>query len=358
MVLKERNGDPGNPGETGNGIANISKTSTSGLVDTYTITFTDGTTTTFQVINGESGTTDYNDLENKPKINNVELNGNKSLQDLGVQPRGDYALNEDIPTKTSELQNDSGFITGYTETDPTVPSHVKNISQADISNWNDKSDFSGDYEDLDNQPSINGVTLLGNKTAEQLGITSSVCNLGRFSDYPQDNRLDLNKLTPGVYLLYRDVSNIYVKATYKDNEILGGYLLRESTLDNIYFLIMRNLITDDLSVGSYVGQFISFRVKDGASSMVKEESTAIEIYSDTIRINTGTVNTINTVTRDNSQTITGKKTFNTLPESSVVPTTDNQLVNKKYVDDSIGDTGISIENIQIINGELLVTYDR
>lgn len=194
-----------------------------------------------------------------------------------------------------------------------------------------------DYSDLDNQPSINGVTLLGNKTAEELGITGSVCNLGMFSDYPQDNRLDLNKLTPGVYLLYRDVSNIYVKATYKDNEILGGYLLRESTLDNIYFLIMRNLITDDLSVGSYVGQFISFRVKDGASSMVKEESTSIQIYSNTIRIDTGTVNTINTVTRDNSQTITGKKTFNTLPESSVVPTTDNQLVNKKYVDDNIGD---------------------
>lgn len=35
-----------------------------------------------------------------------------------------------------------------------------------------------------------------------------------------------------------------------------------------------------------------------------------------------------------SQTISGKKTFSVLPESSVVPTTDNQLVNKKYVDDT------------------------
>lgn len=30
-----------------------------------------------------------------------------------------------IPTKTSDLTNDSGFITGYTETDPTVPSWAK-----------------------------------------------------------------------------------------------------------------------------------------------------------------------------------------------------------------------------------------
>lgn len=49
---------------------------------------------------GSGGTTDYALLENKPQINSVELVGNKSLTDLGI----------DIPTKTSELENDSGFI--------------------------------------------------------------------------------------------------------------------------------------------------------------------------------------------------------------------------------------------------------
>ena len=41
------------------------------------------------------------------------------------------------------------------------------------------------------------------------------------------------------------------------------------------------------------------------------------------------------LTTSTSQTITSKKTFNKLPESSVTPTTNNQLVNKKYVDDSV-----------------------
>ena len=41
-----------------------------------------------------------------------------------------------------------------------------------------------------------------------------------------------------------------------------------------------------------------------------------------------------TLYAEGSQTITGTKTFNALPESSVTPTTNNQLVNKKYVDDS------------------------
>lgn len=35
----------------------------------------------------------------------------------------------DIPTKVSELTNDSGFITGYTETDPTVPAWAKSATK-------------------------------------------------------------------------------------------------------------------------------------------------------------------------------------------------------------------------------------
>lgn len=40
----------------------------------------------------------------------------------------------------------------------------------------------------------------------------------------------------------------------------------------------------------------------------------------------------NYVTLDGAQTISGKKTFSTLPESSKTPTTANQLINKNYVD--------------------------
>ncbi len=51
---------------------------------------------------GDSGTTNYNELENKPKINGFALVGNKSSADLGII----------IPDSTSDLTNDSGFITG------------------------------------------------------------------------------------------------------------------------------------------------------------------------------------------------------------------------------------------------------
>ena len=58
----------------------------------------------------------YNNILNKPQINNVTLSGNKTLANLGIQPAGNYAQSSDIPTNTSDLNNDSGFITNAVNT--------------------------------------------------------------------------------------------------------------------------------------------------------------------------------------------------------------------------------------------------
>ena len=66
-----------------------------------------------------------------------------------------FITSSSIPTQTSDLINDSGFISEYIETDPVFSiSAAAQISSDDISNWNNKSDFSGNYEDLSNQPTI------------------------------------------------------------------------------------------------------------------------------------------------------------------------------------------------------------
>lgn len=49
----------GADGVDGNGITSIVKTATVGLVDTYTITFDDGTTETYQITNGQNGSKWY-----------------------------------------------------------------------------------------------------------------------------------------------------------------------------------------------------------------------------------------------------------------------------------------------------------
>ena len=65
------------------------------------------------VLAGTSGVESYEKLYNKPAINGIELIGNKTPQDLGI---------------VSE------------ETDPTVPNHVKEITEQNIQEWDDKVD--------------------------------------------------------------------------------------------------------------------------------------------------------------------------------------------------------------------------
>ncbi|MBQ9387128.1 MAG: hypothetical protein IJU01_00525 [Lachnospiraceae bacterium] len=56
-------GRQGNPGMDGNGIVSVEKTSTSGLVDTYTIRYTKSIPTTFDVTNGKDGNPGLNGAE-------------------------------------------------------------------------------------------------------------------------------------------------------------------------------------------------------------------------------------------------------------------------------------------------------
>ena len=62
----------GTDGANGNGIESIAKTSTEGVVDTYTITFTDGTTTQFTVINGKDGKNGQSGVNGQNGVNGTD----------------------------------------------------------------------------------------------------------------------------------------------------------------------------------------------------------------------------------------------------------------------------------------------
>lgn len=65
------------------------------------------------VASSGSGTSDYNDLSNKPSINNKVLSGDKTLEELGIQPSGDYATRDEIPVLPDNIVIDPN----YTHTD-------------------------------------------------------------------------------------------------------------------------------------------------------------------------------------------------------------------------------------------------
>lgn len=77
-----------------------------------------GSTLEISSTGGSGGTSDYTDLSNKPKINNVELSGNKTTSDLGLFS-GDYndLSNKPtipvVPTNVSAFTNDAGYLTQH-----------------------------------------------------------------------------------------------------------------------------------------------------------------------------------------------------------------------------------------------------
>lgn len=88
------------------------------------------------------------------------------------------------------------------ESDPTVPDCVKNITEENIANWNNKSEFSGSYDDLTNKPIIpseytlptaSSDTLGGVKIGDGLSITDGVLSAAGGSSGTNDYNQLLNK---------------------------------------------------------------------------------------------------------------------------------------------------------------------
>lgn len=107
---------------------------------------------------GGGGTTDYNDLSNKPSINNVTLSGNKTSHDLGLMPEtnlaavatsGDY---DDLINKPV-IPDMSGYY-DKTETDELLADKANTADLAAVAT-------TGDYDDLLNKPSLATVATTG-----------------------------------------------------------------------------------------------------------------------------------------------------------------------------------------------------
>ena len=76
------------------------------------------------------------------------------------------------PTKVSDLTNDSGFITGYTETDPVFSaSAAAGITSSNIAGWNGKQDalVSGtNIKTINNQSLLGSGNITVSTTAAQI----------------------------------------------------------------------------------------------------------------------------------------------------------------------------------------------
>lgn len=112
---------------------------------------------------GSSGTTNYNALQNRPQINGVTLSGNKTTAQLGINATKDYTELQNIPT-----------LNGH--------SIVGTLTSSDLE--------INQYSAMIGKPSINNVTLNGNLSLSDLGITSVTVDsaLSATSTNPVENK--------------------------------------------------------------------------------------------------------------------------------------------------------------------------
>lgn len=136
---------------------------------------------------GGGGSGDYDDLTDKPSINGVTLSGNKTTAELLISfSAADVGLGNVANERQYSAQNPPPYpvtrVDGKTGAVSVLPiggtsgQVLKKASATDYDvEWDDESGGgSGDYADLTNKPSINGVTLSGNKTAEDLGLVEVI----------------------------------------------------------------------------------------------------------------------------------------------------------------------------------------
>jgi hypothetical protein len=151
---------------------------------------------------------------------NVTLN-----DDIGLESN----INEPESINVEQLPND--YTPSYTETDPIfVSSPAASIKEDDITNWNSKSDFDGDYESLTNKPTIPTIPTNLSSFTDDLGSSPTHTHSQYLTEH-QDISGKVDKET-GKGLSSNDFTDTY-KSNVDSNTVARHSHSNKSVLDDI-----------------------------------------------------------------------------------------------------------------------------
>ena len=188
---------------------------------------------------------------------------------------------------------------------------------------------------------LGGIKVGDNLSIDESGVLSGSAGsvLGDYTEFDtQENAINIDNLEPGLYFIsVKDGDRVgstrfYIKYTY-GGQVLFTQIVPPGSLtyydvieDCIYLLIKQKLQSGDFVLGR-----VKYLCQDTTNKNIATGTVSIRINNGSLT-QSGSYEDFAMVLRSGAQTISGVKTFNTLPESNVAPTTNNQLVNKKYVD--------------------------
>lgn len=209
---------------------------------------------------GEGGTSDYLDLENKPKINNVELNGDKSLEDLGIEIPDPYTL----PIATNESLGgikigdnltitEDGTLSAQAQSDPyelpiasdSILGGIKignNLTIEEDGTLNAEAASDPYVLPAATDTTLGGIRVGDNLTIDENGVLSAISGGGSggggdFSDYEIVPLLDDGWYQPGL------------------NSTLNQYELKQC-IDDFDFLLMQGYGYVDSATGQMLSSIV------------------------------------------------------------------------------------------------------
>lgn len=199
----ELKGVDGKDGTNGVGISSVTQTTTSttdGGTNIITVTKTDGTTSTFSVKNGTKGSTGEKGTDGKTPVKGTDYWTPADKNEIK-----EYVKDE-IPTKTSQLTNDSGFLTEIELT----PEQLNDITEAVVeSQTKEFVDSIEECVDPKKQYVLPDGYIYAYKLTEvEVGGYTNVIDITS-DDFKQNSRLNANCAISSATVSGAFVSNIF-----------------------------------------------------------------------------------------------------------------------------------------------------
>ena len=161
------------------------------------------------------------------------------------------------------------------ESDPTVPKHVKEITQEKITEWNNKSNFSGKYDDLQGLPDLSKFALESDIPTDYLKeipseyitedeLSKALENIPSGSAIPEiTENTNIFDLETGIYYVNPEITLTYSSVSMDGEEItlpvyvksillVQKFIIPEEMGELYYQLIGVNPNTED---GSFLGVY-------------------------------------------------------------------------------------------------------
>lgn len=215
-------------------------------------------TVEFGEVFNDGGTHDYDELYNKPQVNGVTLEGNKTNEQLGIPVYTEgtgikltgntISADTDVLATKADLNSKQNVIADLPQIRSGAEAGATAVQPEDLA----RIATTGSYNDSLDKPSINNVALIGNKSLDALGIQpegnyaleSEIPDVSNFITNTVDNLVNYYKKSET--FTKQEVNDLISAITTMDIRVVQTLPTEDISTTTIYFVPKTTAGTNDV----------------------------------------------------------------------------------------------------------------